>query len=146
MPDSTNSWCGTTGFEESKLEASSQRANHSGFNGRLARDRQFESRALLPGWRRRWYGPTTPARRGWLGDRSTAHNTLKARREKSIRVSDHRRSVLNRVPKGAVRVGHPVAIGERDLRPHAAPGAIAGLHVRHVRAGRSGPIMHQIVP
>ena len=99
-------------------------------SGRLMRT---QSPALLRRWRRRWYSPTTPARRGWLGDRSATHNTLKARRKKSIRVADHRRSVLNRVPVRAVRVRHPVAIGERDLRAHTAAGAVANMHVGHVR-------------
>lgn len=30
------------------------------------------------------------------------------------------------------RKGHPVAVGERDLRPHSATGAVTGLHVGHV--------------
>jgi hypothetical protein len=92
-----------------------------------------QSRALLRRWWRWWYSPTAATRRRWLGDCTATDNTLKAWREESIRVADHRRSVLNRVPVRAVGVRHPVTIGERDLRPHATAWAVAGLHVGHVR-------------
>jgi len=51
-------------------------------------------------------------------------------------MTDHRRSVLDRVPIRTVRKGHPVAVGERDLRPHSATGAVTGLHVGYVRVRR----------
>ena len=92
-------------------------------------------RSLRRWWWWRWYGPTTPTGRRWLRDRSTTHNTLKARREKPIRVADHRRPVLNRVPIRAIRVRHPVAVSERNLRPHTAAGAVTDLHIGHMRVG-----------
>jgi len=80
--------------------------------------------------------PPHPPGGGW-GTGSATDNTLKAGREKSIWVADHRGSVLDCVPVRAVGIRHPVAVRERDLRSHTAARTVTGLHVGHVRV-RSG--------